>query len=72
MSGAYGRLGFFASVRARLPPHGLGLFVVSHLPGLWVVFVALGLTFGLRSLVKPYVRFSRIRLSCILRLKLSE
>jgi hypothetical protein len=71
MSGAYGCLGFLASAGQGFP-FGLGLFFVSHLPGLWVVAVALGLTFGLRPLVKPYVRFSRIRLSCALRLKLSE
>ena len=71
MSGAYGRLGFLASIRARLPRMDSDSFG-SHLPGLWVVPVALDLTFGLRPLVKPYVRFSRIRLSCALRLKLSE
>ena len=53
MSGAYGCLGLLAPMRARLPPHGTGLFVVSHLPGLRVLPVALGFTpvaaFGLNG-----------------------
>jgi len=50
--------------------HRLGLFRVHQPTG--GCSRSTCLTFGLQPLVKPYVRFSRIRLSCIIRLKLSE